>query len=130
MAVWQKLNDKAWFTKNDIPKSSASLSPFYLKTDSGEIELYNSDDVRECTKLGYEYDVLKRNEGEDENAYINRINEYVDSYPHTGKALLQASNKQPQVLGSSFTDDGTFPDYVINVFYDRSVQTSSGAPRS
>ena len=104
------MNSAAWFDK-----ASGELSPFYTNED----KLYTSNDVRTWTNLGYQYDVLERKTEEDDTAYVNRIKEYIDSFPHTGQALLQSPEQQK--LESVIAGDDLYPDYLINIFYDRSV---------
>ena len=116
LAIWQTLNESAWFEDSDEPKSSDELPPFHHKTKTGQIAIYTSDAVRDWTSLGYQYDVLERKAGENNDAYIARIKAYLDSYQNTGQFLMRAPEN---LLGPEKVKDNIYPDYLIDVLYDR-----------
>ncbi|KAM7210463.1 Di-copper centre-containing protein [Rhypophila decipiens] len=124
-AMWQTLYDNVWFTDKDTPSPLDDLPPFRHKFDGERgVDYFNSDDIRDWTTLGYQYDVLQRRTGEDDAAYKQRIRSHItDSYPHTGDVILKdrhgVFSSHGEVGGSVLFADQGVDDYVINVIYDR-----------
>jgi hypothetical protein len=68
--------------------------------------------------LGYQYDILARQPDEinDDVKYLQRIAEYVDSYKNTSKSIFKA---KPGLFGDSNKGEDVYPDYIVDVLYDR-----------
>ena len=119
LAIYQTLYPHNWFLGSDKPPSNASLKPFYHAfpgDHTSETRLFTSDDVRDWTKFGYQYDLLQRQPGESQDEYIARINTWVKSnYNGTAAVLL----KDPKGLFNGAFEDQSYPDYIIDVIYDR-----------
>ena len=117
LAIYQTLYPNNWFLPSDKPSSESSLKPFYHTFPEGTTRLYNSDDVRNWTQYGYQYDMLQHQPGESQDEYITRINAWVKSnYGGTAKLLV----KDPKKLFEGVNiQDHTYDDYIIDVIYDR-----------
>ena len=115
-AVWQVLYPDSWFTSQDAPGPQSSLEPFHHDfSGSRGVDYFNSDDTRDWQGLGYQYDVLQRNQGETDPQYQARIKAWIDAtYPHTGNVLTRDKHR---LLGD--VKDNTYDDYVVNLLYDR-----------
>jgi tyrosinase len=128
LAMWQTLNPTKWFDNigpNDAgPKYR--LEPFH-KADG---QVYTSDDVKDWTKLGYQYDNLEKRASrfqrvastqqameashEDIQASIRHsVNMHLNVSRH---AVLEAS----EVAGKN-------NDYLVNVIYDRYLSVFSSS---
>ncbi|EFY96910.2 tyrosinase [Metarhizium robertsii ARSEF 23] len=115
LAIWQYLNPDKWFGTEppptpghtDItPLPTDDLPPFHINKQG---KYYNSNDARDCEKLGYTYQDLV-------NTDIDKLKaELLAKYGKHTKELLRPIKGIP-VPGIGET---TFPDYIINVEYDR-----------
>lgn len=147
-AIWQTLNPDHWFDDlyfdpND-PKDTPIDATTQLLPFRGEGEkVFDSNDVRYWTKFHYQYKILVKGEGEDEEAYRRRItvdiaNLYNDSASHIVKAaaLTQSLKASPTPKTNQPSEDTIqkpiqdapesvsewapeYNDYIINVLYDR-----------
>ncbi|WAO84705.1 Tyrosinase [Fusarium falciforme] len=143
LAMWQSLNWKRWWDESadkhpvdpSLPGKPApprrditpkeDLKPFHRY--DGKPEYWNSDDCRDWTKLGYQYDDLVPHPDAvkdgylDEEHYKTDLLAYINStYP--GAALAVSKIRGPGIEtpeGLSNKKGAPFPDYVINVVYDR-----------
>lgn len=143
LAMWQSLNWKRWWDESadkhpvdpDLPGKpdpprrdiapNEDLKPFHRH--DGKPEYWNSDDCRDWTKLGYQYDDLVPHPDAvkdgylDEEHYRTDLLAYVNiTYP--GAALAVSKIRGPGIEtpdGLSNKKGAPFPDYVINVVYDR-----------
>jgi tyrosinase len=141
--MWQSLNWKRWWDESadkhpvdpNLPGEpnpprrdiapNEDLKPFHRH--DGKPEYWNSDDCRDWTKLGYQYDDLVPHPDVvkdgylDEEHYKTDLLAYVNStYP--GAALAVSKIRGPGIEtpdGLSDKKGAPFPDYVINVVYDR-----------
>ncbi|KAG8405442.1 hypothetical protein J3458_022097 [Metarhizium acridum] len=112
LAIWQYLNPDKWFgskavpTPDPNPQPTDDLAPFHINKEG---KFYNSNDARYCEKLGYTYQDLVRTTTD--QLKIDLQNKYGK---HTKKL-------QPVFQGIPVPGIGeeTFPDYIINVEYDR-----------
>ncbi|KAK0662965.1 putative tyrosinase [Cercophora samala] len=121
-AIWQTLNDKAWFKSSVLAKRE--LYPFRGPREDGKIDYFTSNDVRDWTRFGYQYDLLEHRDGEDEHQYRKRILAFIDrSYLSTGQILLKDESHlfHDGSDTESFAEQD-FDDYLIDVVYDRYVQ--------
>ncbi|KIW08130.1 uncharacterized protein PV09_01064 [Verruconis gallopava] len=120
LAIWQTLHPNNWFDGSDVhdPKSSDPLFPFWHRDENSEWRPYTSNDIQAWTKLGYQYDVLARrsDEDKDDDKYLDRIKAYVDSYKSTSNAIL---NSKRSIFGNAKLAPDTYPDYIVDVLYDR-----------
>ncbi|KAM7191683.1 Di-copper centre-containing protein [Rhypophila sp. PSN 637] len=125
LAMWQTLYDNVWFTDNDTPFPCDDLPPFRHNFDGERgVDYFNSNDNKDWTTLGYQYDLLQRRTGEDDAAYKQRIRNHItDSYPHTGDVILKdrhgVFSSHGEAGGSALFADQGVDDYVINIIYDR-----------
>jgi tyrosinase len=113
-AIWQTLNPDTWFIQGDSPTSKDILTPFH-KTDA---KYFTSDDVRDWTTLGYQYDGLQRDSNETDDAYMKRIKKSIEKLysSNTGRVLLA---DRASLFRQVKVQDHTYDDYVIDVLYDR-----------
>ncbi|KAJ4146106.1 hypothetical protein NW754_001569 [Fusarium falciforme] len=139
LAMWQSLNWKRWWDESadkhpvdpDLPGEpdpprrdiapNEDLKPFHRH--DGKPEYWNSDDCRDWTKLGYQYDDLVPHPDAvkdgylDEEHYKTDLLAYVNStYP--GAALAVSKIRGPGIEtpdGLSDKKGAPFPDYVINI---------------
>ena len=132
--MWQKLNPKekdsqAWYNPGiDDASGNTGLTPFHRKDErDGRWKLWTPDDCYDTTKLGYDYDVLQKQDRETDEELRARIIASLDRYSITDKVMLHAAQTQPQKLGimsaTSLTttqaEGHMFPDYIATVLYDR-----------
>jgi hypothetical protein len=132
LAIWQTLNKTKWFDglSPDDQQADGELPPFHTKDN----KIFKSDDVKNWTKYGYQYEILVRRLGETEPEYIKRIEDQLaKDYNHSGKAVLdaptevtgtlsqQASTQQVPLKASTDASESekTYPDYIADVIYDR-----------
>lgn len=128
-AIWQTLNHTSWFTRNDKPYCSSKanadsldtqttpLAPFHLDAHGS---FYNSNSIRDWTKLGYSYPELQPWLPEynpsgvfDRRRYIKAIKRQINHLYGSTRRL---------VLGSPWEKIGGLQnDYIINVIYERWV---------
>ena len=79
--------------------------------------MFTSEDVKDWTQFGYQYDVLQHQPGESQDQYIARINTWVKAnYGGTAKLLL---NDPKKLFKDVVIHDHTYDDYMIDVIYDR-----------
>ncbi|KAJ5404736.1 hypothetical protein N7465_006020 [Penicillium sp. CMV-2018d] len=126
-AIWQALNPKSWFDPplpahgHDAngkpipgppycpdPKSDNPLPPF-RKNSHGEY--YSSDSARSTEKLGYTYPELLPENIKNLKARLGK--KYGQHLLHLKKPVDDKGKLIPGI------GDETFPDYLINVEYDR-----------
>lgn len=120
LAIWQTLHSNSWWPPtDDDPPATDKLSPFHHQFPNGAIDYFDSNDVRDWTTLGYQYDVLKRQSSEEDAAYLARIRAWVEhTYASTGRVLLRDNRGLiPDIEGDAA--GRTYYDYLINVLYDR-----------
>ncbi|KAI9713808.1 MAG: hypothetical protein M1820_000538 [Bogoriella megaspora] len=116
-AIWQTLNPGLWWAPGDSPQSNEKLTPFYHKFPT-TIDIFDSDNVRDWTQFGYQYDTLQHKPGQTDKEYIQGIREYIDqNYATTAPVLLH----DPASIGRDklVTSEHEFHDYIIDVIYDR-----------
>ena len=117
LATWQALNPKKWFDNLDPDESgpTASLSPFHKDTHG---TVYNSNDIRDWTKLNYQYDTLENTPRwiRAQGTPVTPDN-IVQHVRRTVNMSLNASRHA--VLSAPASLQGTTNDYIINVIYDR-----------
>ncbi|KJK87485.1 hypothetical protein H633G_08670 [Metarhizium anisopliae BRIP 53284] len=116
LAIWQYLNPDKWFGEEppptpghtDItPLPTDDLPPFHINKQG---KYYNSNDARYSEKLGYTYQDLV-------NTDIDKLKaELLAKYGKHTKELLRPVKGIRPVPGIG---EETFPDYIINVEYDR-----------
>ena len=88
-AIWQTLHPDVWFAKDDVPGATAPQQPFYSSQD----HVYNSNDVVQWTKFGYQYSILQRQPNESDADYIKRIKTDLSNlYPNTSDHVQDPSN--------------------------------------
>lgn len=99
LAIWQTLNGPTkWFDNPVVgtdPTPTDPLTPFHLQLASGEIRLYNSQDIQDWVPLGYDFDILAERSGEQRGTpqYVQRVlDDLGKAYAgrNTGDALLAA----------------------------------------
>ncbi|KAK4663665.1 hypothetical protein QC763_610400 [Podospora pseudopauciseta] len=121
-AMWQTLHEGVWF-ENDV-LAERELYPFRGPKLDGEIDYFTSNDVRDWTRFGYQYEILELREGETEVGRKRRINEFIDkSYFSTSHVLLKDEGHLFHDGSDieSFAARNDFEDYIIDVIYDRQV---------
>ncbi|KAJ4245277.1 hypothetical protein NW762_014147 [Fusarium torreyae] len=143
LAMWQCLNWEAWFDKApynqnvervDDKKKEDPLLPFHReKTNDPTTGYWTSVDVRDWTKLNYQYDDLIPQPGAiipgkdvlDEKQFKVDLAKHIEKiYPSARKywkAVFESKKKDDNedFFGPNNTRDETWNDYVINVIYDR-----------
>ncbi|GJD05139.1 tyrosinase [Colletotrichum higginsianum] len=118
-AIWQVLHENSWFKDVKGPPATDSLTPFH----HNQADYFDSNRARTWLNLGYQYDVLQRDDHETDEKYLERINAYVDkTYRSTGSVLLEDKGDLFQ-KNQDLASDEMYDDYMINVSYDR-----NGAP--
>lgn len=121
-AMWQTLHEGVWF-ENDV-LAERELYPFRGPKLDGEIDYFTSNDVRDWTRFGYQYEILELRDGETEVGRKRRINEFIDkSYFSTAQVLLKDEGHLFHDGSDieSFAARNDFEDYIIDVIYDRQV---------
>jgi tyrosinase len=112
----------------DVPPDEA-LVPFHTRDNGDPSEDYwTSTMARDWTKLLYQYDDLVPSQDAilpdktlDEKKYQTELLQYIQkTYPNTSQ-IVDSIVQNPDISNESFlgADDGTWPDYIINVVYDR-----------
>ncbi|KAL4721786.1 hypothetical protein ACLX1H_011280 [Fusarium chlamydosporum] len=139
LAMWQCLNWEKWFdgvrTQNvEDKKRDGPLMPFHRKKSTDPTTGYwTSDDVRDWTHLGYQYDdLIPKPEAIDpdkhvliEKTFKTDLKKHIeDIYPSAQKywkAVFEKKNRDENKYfwGPTNTKQETWNDYVINVIYDR-----------
>lgn len=137
--MWQCLNWEKWFdgvrTQNvEDKKRDGPLMPFHRKKSTDPTTGYwTSDDVRDWTHLGYQYDdLIPKPEAIDpdkhvliEKTFKTDLKKHIeDIYPSAQKywkAVFEKKNRDENKYfwGPTNTKQETWNDYVINVIYDR-----------
>ncbi|KAL2827352.1 hypothetical protein BDW59DRAFT_171376 [Aspergillus cavernicola] len=127
LTIWQYLNPDKWFNNplpdhghdsdgnplpgppySPDPKSTDDLPPFHINKEG---KYYSSDSARYTERLGYTYpDLLKPNVDHLEADLKNKYGK------HISKLKAPVDDKKNLVPGIGVD---IFPDYVINVEYDR-----------
>lgn len=136
--MWQALNpDKWWDTREatgdvvnvrDVPPDEA-LAPFHTRDNGDPSEDYwTSTMARDWTKLFYQYDdlvpspeAILADKTLNERKYQTDLLKYVQEiYPNTSQ-VVDMIVQNPDISNEKFlgVDDGSWPDYIINVVYDR-----------
>ncbi|KAM0425576.1 hypothetical protein ACHAPT_009107 [Fusarium lateritium] len=146
LAMWQSLNWNLWWDQaaSQNPSSNPNLgkdkpieadtTPFddlkpFHKYD-GKPDYWNSNDCRDWTKLGYQYDSLvpdaaavMPNGDLDEQHYKTDLLAYVErTYPGAGLVVKKIRSPGTGIDAPDGLLEETgepFPDYIINVVYDR-----------
>ncbi|GAW17572.1 hypothetical protein ANO14919_070310 [Xylariales sp. No.14919] len=96
-AIWQRLNPQKWFEDEESKLTlKKELIPFHK--DDGT--LYTSGDLQDWRKLGYEYEITK---GEDVDN-----NTWIDVHKLYGKTMQKL-----------YEDESIDKDYILVVRYDR-----------
>ncbi|KAK6215478.1 tyrosinase [Colletotrichum tabaci] len=122
-AIWQVLHENSWFKDIRGPPATDSLTPFHHT----QADYFDSNRARTWLNLGYQYDVLQRDDHETDDKYLERINAYVDkTYRSTGSVLLEDKGDLFQ-KNQDLASDEMYDDYMINVSYDR-YGYKNGAP--
>ncbi|KAJ0346181.1 hypothetical protein KNSL1_007755, partial [Colletotrichum chrysophilum] len=124
-AMWQVLNPDSWF---DPAGGQEKLVPFH--NDFGgerHVDYFNSDDVRAYSTFGYEYDVLVRQKGQEDEEYVAGITSHINKTYHGTGDVLQHDKGGLFLSGQLGGGDKDYEDYVINVLYDR-YGYEDGAP--
>lgn len=138
-AMWQVTHWNAWWDTKEggtgnvaDKKETDPLQPFH-KIHGGDPKdkkdnVWTSQQVRDWTKLGYQYDdlvplpdVIQENGELNERAYIYQIKdtirkEYSSTKDVVAKVMADQSIKTPIGLNES---KSTWNDYLLNVEYDR-----------
>ncbi|KAJ0379592.1 hypothetical protein COL26b_002100 [Colletotrichum chrysophilum] len=123
--MWQVLNPDSWF---DPAGGQEKLVPFH--NDFGgerHVDYFNSDDVRAYSTFGYEYDVLVRQKGQEDEEYVAGITSHINKTYHGTGDVLQHDKGGLFLSGQLGGGDKDYEDYVINVLYDR-YGYEDGAP--
>jgi tyrosinase len=122
-AIWQFLNPDKWFGKGPTPTPDGTepkpeptddLLPFHINREG---KIYNSNDARYCEKLGYTYQDLLKTTTEELKAELKK------KYGKHTVQLLPDHGKAAPGIGTE-----TFPDYLINIEYDRYVHIQLSNP--
>lgn len=143
LAMWQCLNWTTWFngvrTQNctqyvEDKKKDSPLLPFHReKTSDPTTGYWTSDDARDWTNLGYQYDdlipkpdaIIPGKDVLDEEKFKIHLREHIEEiYPSAQKywkAVFEKKNRDENkdFFGPTNTKRETWNDYVINVVYDR-----------
>ena len=119
LAEWQTLNpdDSSWFDDLSPGESGpkALLPPFHIDT---KYTSYTSNDVRDWTKLNYQYDSLEntprwiraQTQGQVTDDHIKgNVRRHVNLHLNKSRQAILAS---PHLRGKE-------NDYIINIVYDR-----------
>ncbi|MCJ1468770.1 hypothetical protein MMC07_007400 [Pseudocyphellaria aurata] len=124
-ATWQTLNPTTWFTEKDKFSGKAKsdtfdtqktpLTPFHSDDQGG---LYNSNMIRDWTKLGYTYPELQPWLLEykplgvfDRRRYIKAVKRHINKlYGSTRRLVLMPPLSKIEALEN---------DYIVNVVYER-----------
>ena len=112
----------------DVPPDEA-LAPFHTRDNGDPSEDYwTSTMARDWTKLYYQYDDLVPSQDAilqdktlNERKYQTELLQYIQkTYPNTSQ-VVDSVVRDPDISNRSFlgAEDGTWPDYIINVVYDR-----------
>ncbi|KAG7419832.1 hypothetical protein LZL87_012354 [Fusarium oxysporum] len=141
LAMWQALNWGSWFGEPEFLKGTGKvedktqdddLLPFHaIETEDPKAGYWTSRQIRDWTKLGYQYDDLRPRPDAilpggdlDEEQFKLDLEAHIQKiYPSTQiyyEALLKddiVPNKK--FFGPHNTDNKTWNDYLINVIYDR-----------
>ncbi|KAF4457681.1 Di-copper centre-containing protein [Fusarium austroafricanum] len=153
-AMWQILHDKhdeeSWFSGKDtrdkdagtfgIPPNNTDtpdypLKPFLKSAESNDF--YTSNDIRECSSLGYTYpglekwNYVKLDGSYDRERHIQDVNILLNNSYGAGrrawqKAKLTADPGQPGIQLNSITRDSApdgdligQPDYIVDIVYEK-----------
>lgn len=119
LAMWQTLNPDKWFDNLDDgdATSSTPLSPFHKDTQG---TIYTSDDIRDWTKLNYQYDVLENTPRWIRASTQGKVTtDHIAG--HVRRTVNLHMNKARKAVLSSSQLTGTENDYLVNIIYDRWV---------
>ncbi|RSL78216.1 hypothetical protein CEP51_008394 [Fusarium floridanum] len=150
LSMWQALNWNKWWDTEEPPAPDEKdktgkprtnlpdptpldpLLPFHnIETDKHDEGFWTSKGVRDWTKLGYTYDILRPAPiALDENGTLNEevykaelLAKINSTYTSTGEYYrkLYEDEKIPneEFFGPHNTELHTWNDYIINVIYDR-----------
>ncbi|RBR10394.1 hypothetical protein FVER53590_12513 [Fusarium verticillioides] len=140
LSMWQCLNWETWFngvhTQQYVKdkKKDDPLLPFHReKTNNPATGYWTSDDARDWTKLGYQYDDLIPQPGaidpekevlKEDQFKIDLKKHIEDLYPSPQKysrKVFESKDKKEQIefFGRDNVKHQTWNDYLINVVYDR-----------
>jgi tyrosinase len=102
-AIWQVLNPDHWFDEphSGDAKPSDPLKPFHVS----EEKYFTSDDTRLWRKYGYDYDIVKK-----PNTNENRA---------LGEVKSKVNHLYGEPISRLYEGDPVKYDYMINVIYDR-----------
>ncbi|MCJ1266573.1 hypothetical protein MMC22_006458, partial [Lobaria immixta] len=127
-AIWQTLNPTSWFTREDKPYGCSSkanadsldtqttpLTPFHSDAQGS---FYNSNSIRDWTKLGYSYPELQPWLTEYNPSGVFDRHRYIKAIQRQINYLYDSTRRL--VLGSPWAKIGGLQnDYIINVIYER-----------
>ncbi|KAJ4258014.1 hypothetical protein NW762_008151 [Fusarium torreyae] len=156
IAIWQILHDDQWFADGDVrnkdqgnfflefahpDKGTDALRPFHDRDG----KYYNSNDVREVTKLGYTYKGLEKWLHKTSDGSYNKeehlaelretlLGDYGSSWKAAQAARLSDDPDQTTGIGlMSFEDYGKAPmdligvdDYVVDIVYEKFALNGRG----
>ncbi|KAF4990549.1 hypothetical protein FGRMN_8410 [Fusarium graminum] len=143
LAIWQALYWDLWWDSEEPENPDPNpeepyepdatpndlLEPFHTKSNGSQTDVWTSNDVRNWTKLGYQYDDLDpkpsalNDDGTlNEEQYKIELDSYIHkTYP--GSAQVVGTIRTMRGIripkGLSEEEGDAFKDYIINIQYDR-----------
>lgn len=142
--MWLCFNPDKWFDKEpDLPrpppdyptiegvKPTEPLQPFHKRKDGrpSDDNVWTSDDVRDWTKLGYQYDDLMTQDSAIKNGvlvegvYQDDLRTHIHSTYSGTSYLAWTIRETTRISNSTFfgkhtNEQRAYEDYLVNVVYD------------